>query len=114
MSVTSLTKFVDWGNNNATCNYNRLCDIPRISRIVWRWQMIHFIMFCFFIYGLYKFIDEWDDPEYNALCYGGREEYDKAKNSMTEKEFKQYVKEKSKLMQKAMNDAAEYYRKNKK
>jgi hypothetical protein len=54
------------------------------------------------------------DDEHNALCYVGKEEYDKQKNSMTDKEFKKYVKEKSKLMQKTMDDAAEYHRKNRK
>lgn len=53
-----------------------------------------------------------DDEELNAMAYVGSTEFNKAKTSMSEKDFKEYVKKNSKLMRKAESDAAEYYRKN--
>lgn len=71
--------------------------------------MIWLILGIVFVLMCYR-----SDPEGDAMYYVGKTEYDKSKQSMTEKEFKKFVKEKSKLMQKAMNDAAEYHRKNNK
>lgn len=48
--------------------------------------------------------------EYNAMAYVGPDEFNKAKNSMSKKEFKAYVEKNSKLMKKAESNAAEYYR----
>jgi hypothetical protein len=53
-----------------------------------------------------------DNDEVSAMAYVGPEEFKKAKDLMTEKEFKQYVKKNSNLMKKAENDAAIYYRNN--
>jgi hypothetical protein len=55
-----------------------------------------------------------NDPEVDAMRYVGKDEFDKQKNLLTEKEFKEYVKKNSKLMQKAMDDAEEHHRKSRK
>lgn len=48
------------------------------------------------------------DAEHNALCYVGPDKFKEAKETMTGKEFKKFVKENSQKMKQAMNDAAAY------
>lgn len=66
--------------------------------------MIYFILFCFFVYVWYKIYDTWFNHEFYAMLYVGGDKLDQARNSMSEKEFKKYINENSKLMKKALNE----------
>ena len=74
--------------------------------------MIHFILIVYTIYVIIQLFTEGD--EHRAMGWVGPEKFNEAKKTMTNKEFKKFVKQNAVKMQNAEREAAEYYRKNRK